>query len=168
MISVQNCKIISKTKQGQAFDYRLENNEIASLATAGQFVNLRAAGFTLRRPISICEIDKQAGSFRIVFEVRGEGTEKLAEKNVGEFFDILGPLGHGFELLASDKKALLVGGGIGVPPLLELAKQFGKNAVTILGFRSAANVILQPDFEAAAGKTTVCTDRKSTRLNSSH
>ena len=73
--------------------------EIADTAVPGQFVHIRADGFTLRRPISICGIDKKNGTLRIVFEVRGEGTAQIARLNEGDTIDILAPLGHGFTLL---------------------------------------------------------------------
>ncbi|WP_368234150.1 dihydroorotate dehydrogenase electron transfer subunit [Anaerotruncus rubiinfantis] len=140
------------------YSYRIHCPEIASQAKAGQFVHLRADGFFLRRPISICEIDRQSGELRIVFEVRGDGTAKLAELRKGDFIDLLGPLGNSFSQLARDSRVILVGGGIGVPPMLETAKAYGPNATAIIGFRSADAVILQADFKAAGCDTRLATD----------
>ena len=91
-----------------------------------------------------------------MFEIRGEGTEALSHLNTGDCVDMLAPLGNGFEILPSDKKAVVIGGGIGVPPMLEVAKQY-QNPVAILGFRNASAVILEQDFKRAA-RTMVSTD----------
>lgn len=133
--------------------------EIAQKAQPGQFVDLLPAGdFTLRRPISICGIDKDAGTLRIVFEVRGKGTKALAALRAGDTVNMLAPLGHGFTLPAPDTRVILIGGGIGTPPMLPLAQYFGSNAVVISGFRSKDAVILQEDFAATGAKTILCTD----------
>lgn len=135
-----------KTLAKEIYDLEILCPDIASVAVAGQFVNVIADGFTLRRPISICGIDKEKGTLRIVFEVRGKGTKQIATKNEGELIDILGPLGKGFPL-SEYKTAITVGGGIGTPPMNEIAKHFGKNCRAISGFRNAAAVILQEDLK---------------------
>ena len=133
--------------------------EAAQKAQPGQFVNLLPdGGFTLRRPISICGIDKAAGTLRIVFEVRGKGTDALAKLRAGDLVNMLAPLGHGFTLLPASSRVMLVGGGIGTPPMLPLAEYYGKNAVVISGFRGTEQIILQEDFAAAGAKTILCTD----------
>ncbi len=132
--------------------------QIAQLAQAGQFVHVKAPSFTLRRPISICEIDRAKGTLRIVFEVRGDGTAEIAQIPQGGWIDLMGPLGHGFQLLEQGKKAIVVGGGIGVPPMLETAAHYGENAVAIIGFRSASAVILEEDFQKAGCTVDLCTD----------
>ena len=133
--------------------------DIANAAVCGQFVHLMPQGnFTLRRPISICEIDRNAGTLRVVFGVRGKGTAQLATLRAGDTVDMLGPLGHGFTLPDADTPVILIGGGIGTPPMLPLAQYFGKSAVVISGFRNADAVILQEDFAAAGCKTILCTD----------
>ena len=131
---------------------------LAQQARAGQFVHLRVEGFSLRRPISICEIDVAAGTLRLVFEVRGAGTAKLAQTPVGGELDLLGPLGNGFSLPTADQKIIVVGGGIGVPPLLGTAAAHGKNATAILGFRSSDAVILAADFERYGCDLRLATD----------
>lgn len=140
------------------YDFTIAAKEMAELAEAGQFVHLRVEGFMLRRPISICEIDRSVGTLRVVFEVRGEGTKQLAKINEGEFVDVLGPLGRGFTLLPSNQSVIAVGGGIGVPPMLETAKHYQKNATVIIGFRSANAVILNDDFKACGNDVMLCTD----------
>ena len=101
----------------------------------GQFVHIRANGFTLRRPISICGIDRENGTLRIVFEIRGEGTAEIAKLNKGDLIDMLAPLGHGFTVNESFGKVVLIGGGIGTPPMLPLAEIYGSRAVAITGVR---------------------------------
>ena len=142
----------------QTYDFTIHCPEIAIQSRAGQFVHIRVPGHTLRRPISICGIDAAKGNIRIVFEVRGSGTDEMAKFNVGDQVDILGPLGNGFTLLGSDKKALVVGGGIGVPPMVEVAKHYGENATAGIGFRSASAVILEEDFTAMGCDVRLCTD----------
>ncbi len=132
--------------------------EIAAETQAGQFAHLRIEGFALRRPISICEANPDAGTIRLVFEVRGEGTAELARLNENSLADLIAPLGKGFTLLDPPQKAVLIGGGIGVPPLLQAAKHYGANATAILGFRSASAVILTEDFAAAGADVRLCTD----------
>lgn len=152
--------IIKKKKNlaKNIYDLMVFCPEMAKQAEAGQFVHVKVSGFFLRRPISICGVDKENGCLRIVFEIRGEGTEKLAGLNAGDPIDLLGPLGKGFTLLEQDKKAVVIGGGIGTPPMLELAKHYGKNATAILGFRSSDAVILAEDFADTGADTVVCTD----------
>ena len=139
------------------FDMTILCPDAAALAEAGQFMQVAAEGFFLRRPISICEIDKEHGTLRIVFEVRGKGTDKISELKRGDNIDIIAPLGHGFTVL-EDANAVCVGGGIGTPPMLGIAEKYGSNAEVISGFRTAAIAILQDDFKAAGCKTTLCTD----------
>lgn len=133
--------------------------DAAQTAQAGQFVHLLPEGnFTLRRPISICEIDRAAGTLRLVFEVRGKGTAALSELRAGDAVDMLAPLGHGFTLPDAASRVILIGGGIGTPPMLPPAQYFGKNAVVITGFRNADAVILQEDFAKTGAKVILCTD----------
>lgn len=132
--------------------------EIAAAAQPGQFVHILPVGHTLRRPISLCGIDKEKGTICIVFELKGSGTETLAACNVGDCMDVLGPLGHGFTLLPDAKRVVLLGGGIGNPPMLPLAQYYQERATVISGFRSAEFVILQEAFQAAGAETILCTD----------
>lgn len=151
-------QIIKKTTIAkEIYDIVVLCPEIADAAEMGQFVNIFAEGFTLRRPISICEIDRKKGTIRLVFEVRGNGTKEISKLNEGELLDIIAPLGKGFRT-EGYKSCITVGGGIGTPPMLMLAKHFGENAVSINGFRSAAAVILQEDFIKSKAKNVICTD----------
>ncbi len=139
------------------FDITIHCPEVAAAAEPGQFMQVAAEGFFLRRPISICGIDKQKGTLRIVFEVRGRGTDKISTLNEGSLIDIIAPLGKGFTVLEG-KKAICIGGGIGTPPMLAIAKEYGENATVISGFRNSSVAILQDDIKALDAKAVLCTD----------
>lgn len=111
--------------------------EAAVTAKAGQFISMYTndSGKLLPRPISICEIDKENKQLRVVYRVTGEntGTEQFSKLVAGDEIEILGPLGNGFSL--KEKKAFLIGGGIGIPPMLELAKQLNAEKQIVVGYR---------------------------------
>jgi len=132
--------------------------EIAQIACAGQFVHILPKGFGLRRPISIAGIDKTAGTLRIVFVIKHQGTQAIADLNQGDYIDMIGPLGHGFTLLPEAQHVILVGGGIGVPPMLPLAAYYGGKATAVSGFRTFQQVILQEDLESYGAQTICCTE----------
>lgn len=148
------------------YSYVISCPEAASAAKAGQFVHIRAEGYTLRRPISICEIDREKGTIRIVFEVRGGGTDKLSQLREGDNMDVILPLGNGFTIkeIPSDKNAVVVGGGIGVPPMCGVTSCY-KNVKAIIGFRSKDKVILEEDLKRLGADVTVCTDDGSYGYN---
>lgn len=134
---------------------------VAELAQPGQFAHIKVEGFQLRRPISICDFDRRAGTIRLVFEVRGGGTGRLSGLNAGDNLDMIAPLGKGFtlpETIAPDRRLLLVGGGIGVPPLLSVSRRFRESATVILGFRSYDKIILANDFKLFESAVITCTD----------
>ncbi|MBD5104956.1 MAG: dihydroorotate dehydrogenase electron transfer subunit [Ruminococcaceae bacterium] len=141
------------------YSYVISCPEAAAVSKAGQFVHIRAEGYTLRRPISICEIDKENGTVRIVFEVRGGGTDRLSQLRVGDKMDIILPLGNGFTVkeIPEGKNVVVVGGGIGVPPMCGVSAQY-KNVKAIIGFRSKDKVILEEDLKRIGAEVTVCTD----------
>nr|WP_232796224.1 dihydroorotate dehydrogenase electron transfer subunit [Staphylococcus canis] len=136
---------------------------VNQLKQPGQFVHIRVGEDSLhmlRRPISICEINPSEQSFTMLFRAEGAGTEKIAKLSKGDDIDIIAPLGNGFPVEKAQKKALLVGGGIGVPPLYELSKQLkarGIEVVHVLGFRSKKDVFYQSQFEAL-GETYIVTE----------
>lgn len=152
------CKIVKAVPlTSDVYDLTLECPELAERALPGQFAQIYLPGHTLRRPISICGIDREQGTLRFVFQVRGQGTAELSQFQPGDDLELLAPLGHGFPIDPT-KKILLVGGGIGVPPLLGCAAELGANAVAVLGFRSKGAVILEQDFQATGAKTLIATD----------
>ncbi len=152
-------EIIKKVQTAEdTFDLTMSCGKLCDLADPGQFVHISVPGFFLRRPISICDIDKNNGTIRIVFQIKGKGTDALSKFEVGERLDMLGPLGIGFKLLETDKKVITVGGGIGTPPMLAVAKHYSENATAISGFRTKELVILQDDFKEQGNKTILCTD----------
>ena len=156
---VRQCRILRREELVPGvFSVWVEAGELAEKAAPGQFAQIAVPGKTLRRPISICEIDKARCALRFVFQIRGEGTEILARYEEGRSWDILAPLGHGFELGDCSRKVCFVGGGIGVPPLLEAAKPFGANASAVLGFRTKAAAILLSDFERQGNRVILATD----------
>ncbi len=151
------CQVISVKNCGDnGRDITVKSKLIAPKAAVGQFLHIRCGGFTLRRPISICNIGED--TLRFVFEVRGEGTRVLADTKVGDTLDIVGPCGSGFYNIDTSLRAALIGGGIGTPPLLPLAKIFGKNATAILGFRSENQLILKEDYENTGADVIITTD----------
>lgn len=150
------CPILrSEQLSAYAFSLTLSAGPLAQAALPGQFVHIKCGEKTLlRRPISICDADGDC--LHIVFEVRGEGTKWLSERRTGETLDLLGPLGHGFDL-AGDR-LLLVGGGIGAPPMLYAAKKAPGESHVFLGFRDLSHAMLLSDFGKAAYAVTVSTD----------
>ena len=158
------CKIISKETLGDAIFMVLEVGDMVrtSFRAPGQFVHIKCGdGLLLRRPISVCfwEGTAEEGTIRIVFEVKGEGTRWLSQRRVGEKLDVLGPLGNGFDV-SKEGRYLLVGGGIGVPPLLELGECLSWPRTAVLGFRTGAKAFLPviSRFAVHCEKTYLCTD----------
>lgn len=157
MKQTELCKLISKKKIADGiFDFVIESEKIAKEAQCGQFLHIDCGeGTFLRRPISIC--DAQNGKVRFIFEVKGKGTSDLSRYNEGDYINVMGPLGHGFEIKDSIKHPVIIGGGIGVFPLYKLAKTI-KNADVFLGFRSKDRVVMEEEFEKTANTVVVGTD----------
>lgn len=135
--------------------------ELCQDLKAGQFVNLQVPGFTLRRPISVSSFDKSSGEFVLLYKVLGEGTLKMAEMKPGEEVQTLGPLGNGFPIERAES-VILVGGGAGTGPLVQLAKELkeagcGKIRV-VLGFPTGSDVYGPEEFAALGIRTHVSTD----------
>lgn len=146
----ENVTVVSQKQIADGiFDLVLQTKEIAAHAKAGQFVSVYSddASKLLPRPISLCGIDREAGTLRLVYRVTGEktGTEEFSKLKAGDSIRIMGPLGNGFTV-EPGKKAFLIGGGIGVPPMLQLAKEIKASGVaefqTIMGYRNAQTFLL--------------------------
>ena len=124
----------------------------------GGFVNIRLEGLFLRRPISV--FDSEEGRLTILYKVVGRGTERMAGLPAGEKLDVLTGLGNGYDLSKAGDAPLLLGGGVGVPPLYLLAKMLraeGKNVTAVLGFNTAEEVFGREDFESLGCAVTVTT-----------
>ena len=159
----ENLKVIYNHKIAlDTFEMKLETANMAYLAKPGMFINisLNDQSKLLKRPISICQID--GNNLIITYKINGEGTKLLSTYPTGTILEAIGPLGKGFPVV-SNQTTLLVGGGIGVPPLLELAKELKKennNIITILAFRDQDSMIYLNEFEKL-GKVIVTTDNGS-------
>ncbi|WP_067728352.1 dihydroorotate dehydrogenase electron transfer subunit [Oceanobacillus damuensis] len=139
----------------------VKNPYISQKAIPGQFLHVSVEGHTLRRPISIADINRENKTITILFKMVGSGTAKLAALNPGMSFDVLGPSGNGFQTEGNESSTiLLIGGGIGVPPLYylgkELAKQ-NKEIISVLGYQTRANVFSEEMFRRL-GKTFIVTN----------
>lgn len=165
MINKEICKVVNQVKIAEdIFELTVRANLASDISSPGRFVHIRVTnGFDplLRRPISISSFDKENGLFTMIYRVDGKGTALLSEIRNGEEIDILGPLGNGFpvEETAIGETALLVGGGIGVPPLYELSKQLkakGVKVVHILGFQTANAMFYEKKF-LENGETYIAT-----------
>lgn len=145
---IRNTALVKKCEKidDRIYSIWLEDKEIAVNAKPGQFINVYCNDGTkiLPRPISICEIDKEAGLLRIVFRIAGEGTKEIATLDSGDSVQIMGPLGNGFT--KEGKKAILIGGGIGIPPMLQLAKELDCEKTIVLGYRDS--LFLKEEFES--------------------
>lgn len=136
----------------------LTAQDIVSLAKPGQFVNVynNSEKHLLPRPISICEINKEKGTLTLVYAVVGKGTNIMSQILPGESIKLMGPLGNGFDITDSVDESILVGGGVGVPPLLELAKQLKGKTTVYLGFRTSTYLI--EEFEKYCDKVYISTE----------
>ena len=132
--------------------------DTSDITATGQFVNVRLEGKFLRRPISVCDWDKE--TLTLVYKVVGLGTEQMSRMQAGEKLDILTGLGNGYNLDAGFRKPLLIGGGVGVPPLFALCKALigkGVKPVAILGFNKKEEIFLKEDFEKLGVETIIAT-----------
>ena len=148
----ENAVVISQEMLADGIFSMWLRTEAANTAVPGQFISMYTNDGTklLPRPISICEIDKEEGALRVVYRVTGEntGTKQFSEAKAGDIIPVIGPLGNGFPLeKAEGKKAFLMGGGIGVPPILELSKQLNCEKQIVMGYRDA-NTFLKEQFDA--------------------
>lgn len=129
-----------------------------AITASGQFVNILIDGLYLRRPISVC--DYSNGSLTLIYKVVGEGTEILSKKKKGDCLDLLVGLGNGYDTSLSGNTPLLIGGGVGIPPLYNLAKKLteqGKNVSVVLGFNTKSEIFYEKEFKDLGVNVTVST-----------
>ncbi|MGN0159811.1 MAG: dihydroorotate dehydrogenase electron transfer subunit [Lachnospiraceae bacterium] len=165
----EKVRIIEQKELAQGiFSMWIETDQIGDYAKPGQFISIYSndGSRLLPRPISICEIDGK--KIRMVYRVAGKGTEEFSGYTPGDWLDVLGPLGNGYDLAmikeyvkangGKMESAILFGGGIGVPPMLELAKNLDCKKNVVLGYRNA-DMFLKEEFEAVEGATlTIATE----------
>lgn len=146
---------------------KIESPETAETAHPGQFLHIRcsdALSPLLRRPISIADVDKKTGNIIIIYRVVGQGTQLLCQKRSGDMLDIIGPLGNGFPMPDKGKTSIIVGGGIGVAPLLYLAKNIAKEQINVrlpivlLGFATKQEAFGIEFLNSLGVKVEICTD----------
>lgn len=136
----------------------LEARQIAAEAVPGQFLSIYCndASRMLPRPISICEIDREQGRLRIVYRVVGKGTEEFSAYQAGDTLNIVGPLGNGYPLDKGYQKMLLIGGGVGIPPLVELSRTLSGEKQIVVGYRDS-ELFLKEELERG-GNVYVATE----------
>lgn len=166
MIVNEICTVVSQNEiAANIFELVLEGKMTEQMNEPGQFVHVKVSDGIdplLRRPLSVADVDKKANRFTLIYRKQGRGTAILSGKGPGDKLDILGPLGNGFPVSAvkSGETALLVGGGIGVPPLHELSKRLhgqGTKVIHVLGFPSKDAVFYEEAFRKF-GETHIATD----------
>lgn len=160
-MSIQETGRISGAKKlaENLFALAIDAPAIAAQAKPGQFLHIKCGDANLlRRPISICDVE--GDTVAVVYQVKGDGTAWLSKRKAGERLDLIGPAGNGFDMAALGERPVLIGGGIGVPPMLYTMKKAVNNGLApsaILGFRTASAVILEEDF-VSLGDTYTATD----------
>ncbi len=148
----------SNKKIAQDVYEMLLSGDTSAITAPGQFVNLKLDGLYLRRPISVC--DWGCGSLTLIYKVVGAGTDAMSRLGEGDKLDALSGLGNGYDMSKSGDKPLLIGGGVGVPPLYGLAKRLiaqKKDVSAVLGFNSAADVFYEEEFKALGVRTIIAT-----------
>lgn len=151
----EQAKILLNQKIAQDV-YKMEfQSSLSPACQPGQFIEIAVPGFFLRRPISICEIKDK--TLTIIYKVVGEGTQAMAKMEAGQTINVFGPCGQGFPKDEADE-LLLVGGGVGVPPLYEVAKENPeKKRIVVLGFNSKADIFYEQEFKALGCQVYIAT-----------
>ncbi len=159
-------KILENKKLAKEFyRMRIESAYLAKTAKPGQFVEVKCSegpGPLLRRPLGVHRISK--GGIELLYEVVGAGTELLAQKKRGEFLDVIGPLGNGFDIPASVKAAILVAGGVGIAPLTALAEKLsrtGRKVSVVIGAKTSAHILCERELKALGCIIRVATEDDS-------
>lgn len=151
-------EVIAKDKIAKDVHKMILKGDTSYITFPGQFINIKIDDLYLRRPISICDYDKE--TITIIFKVVGHGTEKMAEMKKGTKLDILTGLGNGFNKTRSGKSPLLVGGGVGTPPMYRLCKELideGKSPIVVLGFNSKEDVFFEDEFKKLGAEVYIST-----------
>ena len=149
--------IENKALTASVYEMRL-SGDTSDITASGQFVNIKLEGKFLRRPISVCDCEN--GVLTLVYKVVGKGTEDMSRMKAGDRLDILTGLGNGYDLSPAGDRPLLLGGGVGVPPMYMLAKQLraaGKQVSVILGFNTKDEIFYEDEFRALGCDVTVAT-----------
>lgn len=149
---IKSCyKVESNEKIAKSVYKMVLSGDTSAITRPGQFINIKVPDKYLRRPISVCDFD--AETVTVIYKVVGEGTKIMSEMEKGISLDVLTGLGNGFDIGKSGDRPLLIGGGVGVPPLYNLAKKLkdeGKTVTVILGFNTSDEVFLKEEFEKIA------------------
>ena len=151
-------EIVSNIALTESVFQMVLKGDTAAITAPGQFVNIQLEGLYLRRPISVCDVD--GDKLTIVYKAVGKGTEQMSRMVAGEKLDILTGLGNGYDLSLSGDKPVLLGGGVGVPPMYLLAKKLlkqGKKVFVILGFNTKSEIFYEQEFKKLGCDVTVTT-----------
>ena len=151
-------EILSNTALTDSVYKMILAGETSDITNCGQFVNIQIEGMFLRRPISVCDYDEK--TLTLVYKVVGKGTEAMSKMGKGTELDILTGLGNGYDLSFAGDKPVLLGGGVGVPPMYNLAKKLrvlDKEVNVVLGFNTAAEIFYEEEFKALGCNVTVTT-----------
>ncbi len=151
-------KIIKNTPLTNDVYLMVLEGDTSAITASGQFVNVKIDGNFLRRPISVC--DYSENTLTLIYKVVGEGTEKMKDYQLGRVLDVLVGLGNGYDLSLSGDKPLLIGGGVGVPPMYNLCKKLiekGAKPTVVLGFNKAEEIFFEKEFKALGVSVIITT-----------
>jgi len=151
-------KIKQNTKLTDNVMKMVLEGDVSDIKNSGEFINIQLEGKFLRRPISVCDVD--ATTVTIIYKVVGDGTEQMSEMPIGTELDVLVGLGNGYDLSLAGDAPLLLGGGVGVPPLYNLAKrliEMGKKVTVVLGFNTKDEIFYEQEFKNLGAEVFVTT-----------
>lgn len=150
--------VLSNEKIAKDIYKMVLGGDTSGITAPGQFINIKLDGFYLRRPISICDFD--GSSITIIYKTVGQGTELMSELECGEELDVLVGLGNGYDVSKSGNSPLLIGGGVGVPPLYKLCAELikkGAKPSVILGFNTEEEIFYESEFKALGADVYIAT-----------